>query len=257
MKPSKVLSILAVSADHLESFNGSYYIPFLVKDQCSVKVPQPAPPIFQIRGGTFETTNNGSSGELKLEDYGSHTGCQHTVKTSCQAIQIKYRSVKVQVVDEHCEDFFMLEWFDPSVKYPFGYLQGDHTMTTGRLCGCLGDGCQSSPLHNVYENNDHRDDYTFEDYYGFSQEEIDHLVGPDDFTINANSFTFFFNSNNIYDGGHVILDWECTTPTTSTTTTTSITSTPTTISTTTTSEIDRELCFITLWITCTLFLTHN
>ena len=35
------------------------------------------------------------------------------------------------------------------------------------------------------------------------------MLGPDTFSVESNTFTFYFDSDNSYANGHVVFDWEC------------------------------------------------
>ena len=86
---------------------------------------------------------------------------------------------------------------------------GQVLMVSRSLPHCFGDGCQSTAIA-----------YDLVDYYSVTDDYVDNYifnnmthfggnVGEDGFSINSNTFTFFFKSDWIIDGGHVIFDWEC------------------------------------------------
>ena len=75
-------------------------------------------------------------------------------------------------------------------------------VTPGR-CSCFGDGCFADLEYY---------DYGPLDYIGESDEA---LLGPDSFSINSNTFTFYLKTDEMIDAGHIIFNWECT-PTTTT-----------------------------------------
>ena len=52
------------------------------------------------------------------------------------------------------------------------------------------------------------DYYNFDDY-SENTSQWEELIGPDEFTILSNQFTFNFKSDFNYFGGHVIFTWEC------------------------------------------------
>ena len=175
------------------------------------------------KNGIFETANFGTSGEITLDEYKPRLRCKHDVlaDTSCSEIKISYRSIAVMMdyISPTCPiDGFRFGWTDNET--------GNFSVTPPR-CNCFGDGCTLNPELEYYfdyaKNNRFYDDYQ------------DQHLGPEELTINSNSFTLYFESSPLFDnGGHVILDWECVATTTTTTTSTSTTiSTTSTLTTTT------------------------
>ena len=185
-----------------------------VTEECSNQVPR--------KGGSFEAINNGSFGEINLDRYSNNTDCKHVVQAdeSCEEIRIKYRSVAVESQDNCKWDSFR-----------FGWVGTNGFEVTPPRCHCFGDGCDSSillyydeyineeatsdftsdltiELESVFEASSNTDnsvevfEYVFYDAY-------DHIIGPDEFSVNSNSFTFFFRSDGIKERGHVMFDWEC------------------------------------------------
>ena len=186
---------------------------------------------FSTRKRRSTTVNDGFSGEIKLKNYPDGGGCHHVVQadSSCEAIRIKYRDVAYRPFTnnfsdgpEHCgAQHFRFSWENNGFR------------VTPRRCDCFGDGCSFTGKNN---------DYVFGEYI-YNGEVIDRsrLLGPDDFIINSNKFTFYSVSWETigvfprpYFGGHVILNWECVEhqETTTTTTTTEITTTTTYATTT-------------------------
>ena len=218
MKISILLPILAIGENHRlkqkKQGNRSVGEQFVASDvnaQCSSQVSS--------LGGSFEVTNNGSRGEIRLENYTNSINCKHVVQAelSCAEIRIKYRSIAVEE-EGNCG-------FD---SFRFGWTGTNGFDVTPPKCSCFGDGC-SLVLYEYYDSEGMSYN-SFGDYAG--------LIGPDSITVNANTFTFFFQSDYGYDQGHVILDWECDghNDYTTTTTTTPLTTTTrtTTLGTTTT-----------------------
>ena len=208
MKLSITLPILTAGAKKNKEGDRSVdrFVTSEVTNQCSDQVPR--------RGGDFDTPNQGSYGAIILNDYPDGLDCKHVVQaeSSCEEINIQYRSIGVEL-DSDCDyDSFRFSW------------TGAHglTVTPGR-CSCFGDGCYSN--------------FDYEDYY-FEGETNLHMIGPDSLSVDSNTFTFYFESDSSIANGHVVIDWECvrysttTSTTTTTTTTTSRTTTPTTTTTT-------------------------
>ena len=161
-------------------------------EECSFQVPN--------LGGTFQASGNASSGTIRLENYPDNTNCKHVVQAvpSCAEIRINYRSVAVEqpdYVDGNC-------YFD---NFGFGWTGANGFDVTPPRCYCFGDGC-STLLTGLGGT------WRFDDQYAAK-------LGPDSFTIDANSFTFFFHSDDSIEQGHVVLDWECVRETTTTTNT--------------------------------------
>ena len=187
-------------------------------EDCSNLVPS--------KSGIFETTNLGTRGEITLDKYPLKIRCKHVVQadSSCSEIKISYRSIAVMsdYTYDTCDyDGFRFGWTDDETD--------DFTATPLR-CNCFGDGCD----HDTF-------DYFFD--YADNNDWVNHRdqnLGPEEFTINSNSFTLYFESDHEWNGGHVILDWVCVEPPTTTTTTTSTepttSTTSTTITTTTTTS---------------------
>ena len=176
------------------------------------------------KGGIFETTNLGTRGEITLDKYQPSTRCKHVVQadSSCSEIKISYRSIAVMApydYDYCVYDGFRFSWTDNDT--------GDLSVTPLR-CNCFGDGCSHE---NFFEYFDYANNNNYYDYH-------DQHLGPEELTINSNSFTFYFETNVHWESGHVILDWDCgDTPTTTTTTTTTTSTTePTTTTTSTTTS---------------------
>ena len=172
----------------------------------------------QVRGygGIFETTNNGSSGSLKLDKYRDNTDCKHVVQAdrNCQTIRINYQSIMVEAATT-CE-------LD---SFRFGWSGSTGFEVTPARCYCFEEGCDSATL---FYDSQYGDQY--DDYYPYEFDEIyAESLGPDSFTINSNSFTFFFRSDHVASNGHVVFDWECvdSEPTTTSSATPSTTSTTT------------------------------
>ena len=218
MKLSILLPILAYGANKQpkkkeDNKSVDRFVAGNVREQCLDQIPK--------LGGNFQTTNDGSSGEIRLENYPRRVNCKHVVQAapSCGEIKIKYRSIAVEGEDDCSNDNFR-----------FGWETATGFEVTEPKCSCFGDGCDSGLITEyMYYGNTIREEVEF---YGYYEENI----GPDSLTVNANAFTFFFHADRYYFAGHVILDWECVRHTTTTTAdyTTTTTTTPTTTSTTTT-----------------------
>ena len=199
MKLSVVLPILSAGASkQKENKKGNRsverFVASEVTNYCSDQVP--------AKGGTFEATGNDSNGLIKLENYPKNINCKHVVQasTSCAEIKVQLRSVVTEPAG--CSyDFFRFGWAE--------------TITPAR-CGCFGDGCRSEFSY---------DQYYFVDYIASGFEDyINEMIGPDSFTIDSNTFTFYFKSDHYSpESGHVAFDWECVRYTTTTTTTTTTT----------------------------------
>ena len=167
---------------------GERFVASDVTAQCLSQVPN--------SGGSFQVTNNGSRGEIRLENYTDNTTCKHVVQAeqSCTEIRINYRSVAVEEEEDCGYDSFR-----------FGWTGTNGFDVTPSKCHCFGDGC-STLLTYEYENSYY--DYTSTYEYEFGNDHAAN-IGPDSITVNANTFTFFFRSDSSIDQGHVILDWEC------------------------------------------------
>ena len=213
MRLLKILPILAVSADKKhQKKNGerNTETPFIAMDYsalCSERIPQ--------FGGSFVVFNERTRGEILLDNYPNDMKCRHVVdaKSNCKEIEVRYRSVAVEP-DVACEfDFFRLRW--PGWN---GLEMVDGLAGTPPMCDCAGDGCASSLDFDHYTSymEDYPEDYENLDFQenGFTE----------NLRIDANTFTFFFGSDDSIHDGHVHLEWECvdfhTTTTTTTTTTT-------------------------------------
>ena len=134
--------------------------------------------------------------------------CMHVVvaDSSCSQIEIQYRSVAVEPVSDCSYDSFGLGWSGPN-----GF-----DITPGR-CGCFGDGCSGS------FNYDNFDDYFAQYFEDQTDVMLEDLLGPDNMSVDSNTFTFYFQSDLLTANGHVIIDWQCLTPTTTTPITTTST----------------------------------
>ena len=106
---------------------GERFIASGVNEQCLNQVPN--------SGGTFQATNQGSRGGIKLEDYPNLINCKHVVQAepSCEEIRINYRSVAVES-SRGC-------YFD---SFRFGWIGTNGFDVTPPKCHCFGDGCNSS-----------------------------------------------------------------------------------------------------------------
>ena len=121
-----------------------------------------------------------------------------TLDSSCQEIKINYQSVAVESELE-CE-------FD---NFRFGWPSPNGFEVTPPRCHCFGDGCQSTAIaYDLVDYYSVTDDYV-DNYIFNNMTQIGGNVGEDGFSFNSNTFTFFFKSDWIIDGGHVIFDWEC------------------------------------------------
>ena len=230
MKTLSILPLLAVGATNRNNqngdergFDGSGLVSNITdySEDCSDQVPN--------KGGIFETTNSGNRGELTLDKYSTKLRCKHVVQADdrCSEIKISYRNIAVNAyyngVGECTLDAFRFGWGE----------NGTEELTPPR-CNCFGEGCSHDIMGDHFDN--------INDYYGLND---DHL-GPAEFTIPSNNFTFYFESAMVWDfgpngdlipfsvDGHVILDWECVETELSTTTIEPTTFTTTTAFTTTT-----------------------
>ena len=192
MKLSTILPILAAAANKRQKKKDNdrkasqdrYWVPDRFSasnfpDQCSSMIPD--------LGGIFETTNDGLSGQVNLDNYPNKVRCQHVVQAnnSCEAIKITYRTIAVETDYDGCSwDEFRFGW--PDNKNDLHY--------TPARCNCLGDGCE--PNNNILALN-----IDFE----FAEE----AVGPTEFSVASNTFTFFFKSDATISQGQVAFDWEC------------------------------------------------
>ena len=157
---------------------GERFVASEVNEQCLNQVPN--------LGGTFQASNQGSRGEIRLENYADYTNCKHVVQAepSCEEIQINYRSVAVESSGGCYYDSFR-----------FGWTGTNGFDVTPPRCDCFGDGCSSVITHGSYE-------------FAFHEANAAN-IGPDSVTVNANTFTFFFYSDYSRAQGHILLDWEC------------------------------------------------
>ena len=179
---STILPILAVSANqkwiekNKEQRSVDRFVASDVTEECSNQVPR--------SGWTFETTNNESSGEIRLNNYSNGIDCKHVVQASCQEnflIKIEYHSIAVETSDYCLYDSFRFEW--PGTN---------GSEVTPPRCHCYGDGCNKAPQ------------------FGFDEEaKFASNIGPSSFLVNSNTFTFFFYSDESLHRGHVNFDWKC------------------------------------------------
>ena len=228
MKSLTILPLLAVAAssnyDVERGFDG--YGGFSsISDytaECSNQVPS--------KGGVFEAPNYGTSGELTLDKYPNKLRCKHVVQAddSCSVIKISYRDIAVNV-DPYPNTMTGSGGCDLD-NFRFGW--GQNKLTPPR-CNCFGDGCSHDVMSDSFD--------IINDKNNFPNKHL----GPTEFTIASNSFTFYFESIMMWKrgpnferipfsvDGHVILDWECV-ENEMTTTTLEPTTTATTATTTTT-----------------------
>lgn len=221
---TSILPILAVNAKKRQkkkggdrNTEGERFVASAYSKQCSRQIPS--------KNGVFETTNDGFRGSINLDNYPNFVRCQHVVQadSSCEAIRVTYRDIAVEPEEENCE-------FD---SFRFGWAGASGWNVTPPRCHCFGDGCQNSGFTEDYDGD-------FEDYFG----NYDYLIaGTDGFSVNSNTFTFYFRADLSVNKGHVVLDWECvegdvTTqqPGTEAETTTEVVATTTTTGTTSTEE---------------------
>ena len=184
-----ILPVLAVNAKKRKQERGMATRGFLMSSyhrQCSDQIT--------AKGGRFETANYGNFGELKLENYPNDIKCHHEIQAdeSCSAIRVSYRSLAVQDSYECKSDSFRFGWFGST---------GFHV--TRPRCDCFGDGCDSLNYYGLTwgdESIEYPD--TFEPLK-------DVIEDTDGFSVNSNTFTFYFRSNSFDHAGHVIFDWEC------------------------------------------------
>ena len=210
-----------VTEDRSEYLYDYYAAQFL--NQCSDQVP--------TLGGSFVTVNNGLSGELRLETYPEFVKCKHVVQANvnCRQIEVSYRSVAVEPASRCGSDRFFIDWPGVDPRSP------EYERMKSPICGCFGDGCDMGLYDGT--NGYYDPDYVYQYEIGHPESPFHFGEFDDVFTMNSNTFTFFFESNYAWnwDGhGHVIIDWECVdlATTTSTTTTTTTPTTTSTISTT-------------------------
>ena len=226
MKFSTVVSVLAASADtseqkkDVERNMGNLLPASFYSDECSHQI--------EASGGSFSTINNGFDGRVNLGDFRGYNGCTHTVQADnrCEEIEISYRRVAVECNYNH----FGFAWKN----------QANELISTPRRCDCFSVvSCWTSPHQPMF-------------YSHVVPSLGEQRLGPTDFNLNSNSFTFFFHSVGGADVGHVVFDWYCvknatttstsTTTSTTTSTSTTLTTTSTTISTTSSSPTDDESC---------------
>ena len=171
-----------------------------ITEECTNQVPS--------LDGTFETTNNGFSGEINLDNYPNNALCKHVIQahSRCSEIKIQYRSVGVEPNAKCIYDSFH-----------FGRNSGNGFEVTEPACKCFGDGCQTSGVYLW-------DDYDLTNYFQDFDQNSDYVFDLETFVVDSNTFTFYFKSDGSLSGGHVIIEWECPEgPTTTTTTTTTTT----------------------------------
>ena len=188
MKLSTILPALVASAKKRENqkngkkeVDGDRFVASAVTEECSSVIPN--------LGGIFEVTNNGRSGEVNLDNYPDRVQCQQVVQadSSCQAIKITYQSIAVEphFYDDCANDGFRIGW------------TGTNELNVSPpVCNCYGDGCER-------EDNELHDDFWYYEEYAEKH------LGPTEYSVNSNTFTFFFKSDGSFSDGHVLLDWEC------------------------------------------------
>ena len=184
MKLSTFLPILAVAEKPKKEKKGGdrsveRFVPSEVTNLCSDQVPS--------LGGDFEAINNGLSGAISLNNYSDFTDCKHVIQAdgSCEAIQIKYRSIAVEFGGETCR-------YD---SFRFGWTGSDGFDVTPGRCNCFGDGCDTELDIGVV--------------HWWNDDSTTPIVGPNCFSIDSNNFTFYFKTDHSIHDGHVIFDWEC------------------------------------------------
>ena len=84
--------------------------------------------------------------------------------------------------------------------WPTGFV------ATPRRCNCFGDGCDTLA---ILAYKDYYNDYFTHEYDMFNGQTDEEQLGPSSFSVNSNSFTFFFIADTNHLNGHVIFDWEC------------------------------------------------
>ena len=101
--------------------------------KCSEQIPH--------KRGSFEATNYGNHGEVKLENYPNDIKCHHKVEAdeNCSAIRVSYRSIAVQDARRCYADFFR-----------FGWPGSNGFQVTPPRCDCFGDGCNSLNYYGYY-----------------------------------------------------------------------------------------------------------
>ena len=195
---------------------GERFVASDVNEWCVHQVPH--------LGGSFQATSSTGterSGEIQLDNYPDDANCKHVVQAypECTEIQINFRSVAVEGYHNCLFDSLRLGW-----------VGNNGFQVTQPQCYCVGDGCDSLLVNGyTYNYNDYSNNYEF------YEDELTKF-GPDSLLVDANSFTFFFQSDMNISEGHVILEWECVSEAATTTTdyeTTTATTTTTTTTTTT------------------------
>ena len=220
MKLSTVLPILAVSADEKKikkAYDGNAGVERFVaseyRDQCSDTIPgsRGMADAWKHVEANFLTTNDGSRGTIRLENYPNNAHCKHVVQanSSCKKIVVTYRYVAVEGPPSYqgrqCPaDSFRFEWAD-----------ADGFKVTPPLCDCYGAGCDYPAFLDYPISPDYGAPYAADEEFMSSywhNWKNDSPTFPDSFSIDANRFTFYFTSDYGSSGGRVILDWECVGP---------------------------------------------
>ena len=105
MKLSTILPILTVIANERrknENGENTIFVPAdEVTEQCLEQIPR--------LGGIFETTNNGLSGEIKLDNYPNNASCYQYIQpdSRCERIIMSYPSFAIESNDDFCgTDYF-------------------------------------------------------------------------------------------------------------------------------------------------------
>ena len=186
MKLSTIFLALAASAnrksenDGEKSVNQDLFDVDQITKQCSE--------IVTSLGGTFETSNNGFRGKINLDNYPTSITCKHVVQAdnSCEAIKISYESILIEpALYDFCE-------FD---GFRFGWTECANNLTTPARCNCFGGGCDDGAHYYMKP-------WDYDDY-------VEEQLGPTEFSINSNTFTFFFKSDGYLSYGHAVMNWEC------------------------------------------------
>ena len=192
MRLSTILPLLVVYAknrDLSDYGNNPYSTNTRQHEECLVEIPD--------LGGSFETINNGSRGQVKLLNYPFGANCKHVVQadSNCSKIKINYRDVAVENHDSStC--FEASFWFE-----------ANGSNVTPAQCHCFGDGCFENGLE-YYDYFEYP--YSWTPFGEFDVTHEVHLEGSDEILIDSNSFTFYFESDfYVNKGGHVVFDWEC------------------------------------------------
>ena len=144
------------------------------------------------------------SGTVKLNNYQDGFECMHeiTASNSCTAIVVEYENIAVEACDQGCV----------CDQFRFGWHNGSEELQSTANCHCNNEySCATVVAPEDYHNGVNPDDYqslgAYEYDYPFNYG--DFQLPNDGFSVNSNTFKFYFSSDSSWYGGHVEFKWTC------------------------------------------------